>query len=314
MTKTLLQRLAFLCATSLAVSILAFLVPYMSGGDPVRTILQSRVGDLAVDQDAVAALRIRLGLDRPLYEQYGIWLADAVHGDLGVSFANKMPVANEVARALGVSATLAAVSLAFALFVAFPLGTLSAMRPGGRFDTVATFVTQTFVAVPEYWMAPMAILLCSLHLGLLPSAGWREWSCVIMPAVVLSLRPMAYFTRVTRAAMIDVLGAPYITAALSRGLNMRQTVVHHGVRNGIMPVLTLFAMWLAGLLGGSVVVEVIFSIPGMGRLLYEAVINKDIPMLQGGFVCIVVLSIVITTVTDVIHMFINPAVRVGHAH
>jgi peptide/nickel transport system permease protein len=312
MMKILLQRLAFLAATTFVVSVLAFLVPYVSGGDPVRTILQSRVGDLAVDQDAVEALRVKLGLDRPLHEQYGIWLTDALRGDLGISFANKMPVEGEVARALGVSATLAAVSLAFALLLAFPLGTLSAMRPGGRFDTAATFVTQTFVAIPEYWMAPMAILLFSLHLGVLPSSGWRGPSSVVMPALVLSLRPMAYFTRVTRAAMIDVLGAPYITAALSRGLNMRQTVLHHGVRNGVMPVLTLFAMWLAGLLGGSVVVEVIFSIPGMGRLLYEAVINKDIPMLQGGFVCIVILSVVITTVADLLHMFINPAVRAGH--
>ncbi|NTJ63229.1 ABC transporter permease [Agrobacterium rhizogenes] len=314
MMKILLQRLAFLAATTFVVSVLAFLVPYVSGGDPVRTILQSRVGDLAVDEDAVEALRVKLGLERPLHEQYGIWLADALRGDLGISFANKMPVEGEVARALGVSATLAAVSLAFALLLAFPLGTLSAIRPGGRFDTAATFVTQTFVAVPEYWMAPMAILLFSLHLGVLPSAGWRGPSSVVMPALVLSLRPMAYFTRVTRAAMIDVLGAPYITAALSRGLNMRQTVLHHGVRNGVMPVLTLFAMWLAGLLGGSVVVEVIFSIPGMGRLLYEAVINKDIPMLQGGFVCIVILSVVITTIADLLHMFINPAVRAGHVH
>jgi peptide/nickel transport system permease protein len=131
---------------------------------------------------------------------------------------------------------------------------------------------------------------------------------------VLSLRPLAYFTRVSRAAMMDVLQAPYITAARSRGLNMNQTVVHHGIRNGAMPVVTLFALWLAGLLGGSVVVEVIFAIPGMGRLIYEAVVNKDVPVLQGSFVCIVALSVLINTLADALYILLNPAVRIRHVH
>ena len=135
-----------------------------------------------------------------------------------------------------------------------------------------------------------------------------------MPATVLSLRPMAYFTQVTRASMVDVLQAPYITAARSRGLSMRQTVVRHGLRNGSVPVVTFFALWMAGLLGGSVVIEVIFAIPGMGRLLYEAVINRDIPMLQGGFVCIVALAILINTVADVLYVLLNPAMRSRHVH
>jgi peptide/nickel transport system permease protein len=309
-----LQRSFILSVTLLVISILAFLVPYMNGGDPVRMIVLSRVGDMAIDPAAVEAMRVHLGLDRPLHVQYGAWLWNALHGDFGYSFTSRAPVGPEVARALGVSVTLALTALTVALLVALPLGTLVALRPGKTLDNIVTFLTQSFVAVPEYWLAPMAVLVFSLYLGLLPSAGWQSPSSIVLPALVLALRPLAYFTRVTRAAMIDVLQAPYITAARSRGLDMRQTVMRHGVRNGAMPVVTLFALWLAGLLGGSVVVEVIFSIPGMGRLIYEAVVNNDVPVLQGSFVCIVALSVLINTLADVVYILLNPAVRIRHVH
>lgn len=200
-------------------------------------------------------------------------------------------------------------ALAIALAVALPLGTLAAMRPGGRVDGAATYLTQTCIAIPEYWMAPMGVLVFALWLGWLPSAGWHSATAMVLPAIVLALRPMAYFTRVMRAAMIDVLQAPYITAARSRGLSLRETVLRHGLRNGAVPVVTLFALWLAGLLGGSLVIEVIFAIPGMGRLIYEAVVNKDVPMLQGGLVAIVALAVLINTLADLLYALINPAVR-----
>jgi len=309
-----LKRFAMLVATCLFISVLAFIVPYLHGGDPVRMILQSRVADVALDAEAVEALRVSLGLDQPLYVQYLAWLKAALHCDFGYSFVSRDPVGQEVLRSLGVSFTLAMAALGLALLIALPAGTLVALKPGGRLDNLVTFVTQSLVAIPEYWFAPIAVLIFSLHFRLLPSAGWNGPSYMVLPALVLSLRPMAYFTRVTRAAMIDVLQAPYITAALSRGLSMRETVLRHGLRNGSMPVVTLFALWLAGLLGGSVVVEVIFAIPGMGRLIYESVINNDVPVLQASFMCIVVLSIVINTIADILYILLNPVVRMGHVH
>ncbi len=204
-------------------------------------------------------------------------------------------------------------ALAAALLVALPLGTLAATKPGGKIDAFATLLTQTLIAVPEYWLAPMGILVFALWLGWLPSAGWGSPSSVILPALVLSFRPMAYFTRVDRAAMIDVLQAPYITAARSRGLSLGETVVRHGLRNGAQPVVTLFGLWLAGLLGGSMVIEVIFAIPGMGRLIYDGVVNKDMPMLQAGFVAIVALSVLINTVADIAYAALNPMVRYDRA-
>lgn len=312
MWRQVLQRLLILCFMLLLVSVAAFSVPFLSGGDAVRTILLSRSADLAVDPAAVEALRIELGLDRPVIVQYFGWLASALQGDLGFSFASRQPVAAEISRALGVSITLALTALTAAVAVALPLGTLAAMRPGGKLDGCTTLMIQAFVATPEYWLAPVLILLFALYLDLLPSAGWHNWTSLVLPALALSLRPMAYFTQVTRASMVDVLGAPYITAARSRGLDMNRAVVRHGIRNGSLPVVTFFALWLAGLLGGSVVIEVIFAIPGMGRLLYQAVINKDVPVLQGGFVAIVALSILINTVADVLYVLINPAMRGRH--
>lgn len=313
MWKQVVRRLIVLCVMLMVVSVAAFSVPMLSGGDPARAILLSQTKDLAIDKEAIEATRERLGLDRPLTTQYLLWLARAAQGDFGYSFVSKQPVSAEIGRALGVSATLAFSALGFALLVAIPLGTLAAMRPGGRIDNLTTLMIQAFVAIPEYWFAPVSILIFALYLHLLPSAGWADWRSIILPALALTLRPMAYFTQIMRAAMLDVLGAPYITAARARGLTMNQAVARHGLRNGSLPVVTFFALWLASLLGGSVVIEVIFAIPGMGRLLYEAVINKDVPMLQGGFVAIVTLSVLVNTAADVLYLLVNPAMRGSHA-
>lgn len=309
----ILQRLALLLAMMLLVSLAAFLVPLASGGDPARAILLAHTGDPNLDPAAVQALTRELGLDRPLIEQYFFWLGDALRGDFGYSFASKQLVIAEISRALGVSATLALSALGIAIAAALPLGAAAAMRPGSRIDAGVTLMIQTLVATPEYWFAPILILIFALHLGILPSAGWHGPASVVLPALALSLRPMAYFTQVTRAALREVLGAPYITAARARGLSANQTVMRHGLRNGSIPVVTFFSLWFASLLGGAVVVEVIFAIPGMGRLFYQAVINKDLPMLQAGFVAIVGLTIVINSLCDVVCNLLNPAMRSAHA-
>lgn len=309
MARFALRRLAMLAATLIVVSALAFLVPYAAPGDPATAIIRSRSADLVVDPATALALRAELGLDRPLVAQYLAWLGKAVTGDFGYSFTSRAAVSGEIGRAILASFTLAMSALALALLVALPLGTLAAMRPGGKADSLATLLTQVLIAVPEYWLAPMGILVFALWLGWLPSAGWNSPASVVLPAMALSFRPMAYFTRVTRAAMLDVMQAPYITAARSRGLGLGRTVLRHGLRNGAQPVVTLFGLWLAGLLGGSVVVEVIFAVPGMGRLMFDGVVNKDMPVLQAGFVAIVSLSVLINTLADIAYALLDPRVR-----
>lgn len=313
MLRFLLRRGLILLGMLLLVSLLAFAIPYLGDGDPVRDIIRARVADQAIDPAAIEGLRTQLGLDRPLSAQYLDWLGRALQGDFGRSFASRIPVGGMVASALLISSVIAVTALLVALVAALPLGIAAALRPGGVLDGFVTVLTQALVALPEYWLAPVGILVFALHLGLLPSAGWDSPASLVLPVGVLALRPMAYLTRVTRASMLDVLDSPYIIAARSRGLSMRQTLLRHGVRNAILPVITLLALWLAGLLGGSVVIEVIFAIPGMGRLMYEAVLDKDVPVLQAGLVAIVGLAVLINTATDLCYRLINPTLRSQHA-
>jgi peptide/nickel transport system permease protein len=310
----LVRRAATLLVTLLVVSVLAFLVPYAGEGDPARNILRARVNDPALDPAQVEALTRELGLDRPVYVQYLDWLRDAVTGDFGFSFTSREPVQEMVVPALGVSVSLALAALLLALVVALPLGTWAATARGGRVDNAVTFVSQSSVSAPEYWVGPVLVLVFARYLGWLPSGGWSGMAYLVLPAVALALRPLGYFTQVTRAAMSDVLAAPYITAARSRGLSFPRTLVRHGLRNSMLPVMTLFSFWFAGLLGGSVVIEVIFNIPGMGRLLYTAVVNNDVPVIQGGMLWILTLAVLINTVTDLLYGMLNPAIRVtSHA-
>jgi peptide/nickel transport system permease protein len=306
----LIRRAATLLVTLLVVSMLAFLIPYAGEGDAARKILRARTNDPALDPAQVEAMTKELGLDRPIYVQYLDWLREVVTGNFGYSFTSRTPVQDLVGPALGVSMTLALAALLLALVFALPLGTWAATSPGGKVDNAITFVSQSAVSAPEYWVGPVLVLVFARYLGWLPSGGWNGLTYLILPATALALRPLGYFTQVTRAAMSDVLAAPYITAARSRGLSFPRTLLRHGMRNSMLPVMTLFSFWFAGLLGGSVVIEVIFNIPGMGRLLYTSVLNNDVPVIQGGLMWILILAVVINTVTDLLYGVLNPAIRV----
>jgi peptide/nickel transport system permease protein len=306
----LMRRAATLLVTLLVVSVLAFLIPYAGEGDAARKILRARTNDPALEPAQVEALTKELGLDRPIYVQYFDWLREVLTGDFGYSFTSRTPVHDLVGPALGVSISLALASLLLALVLALPLGTWAATSPGSKVDNVVTFISQSAVSAPEYWVGPVLVLVFARYLGWLPSGGWSGLAYIILPATALALRPLGYFTQVTRAAMSDVLAAPYITAARSRGLSFPRTLMRHGMRNSMLPVMTLFSFWFAGLLGGSVVIEVIFNIPGMGRLLYTSVLNNDVPVIQGGLMWILVLAVVINTVTDLLYGVLNPAIRV----
>lgn len=312
MTFYLLRRAAVLVVTLLVVSVLAFLIPYAGPGDSVRTILRARMNDPALDPAAVEALTEELGLNRPIWVQYLDWLQQALTGDFGYSFTSRIPVSELVLPALFVSISLALAALLLALVVALPLGILAATRRGGRIDNAITFISQSSVSAPEYWVGPVLILVFARKLGWLPSGGWADATYIILPAVALSLRPLGYFTQVTRAAMTDVLNAPYITAARSRGLSFPSTLLRHGLRNSMLPVMTLASFWFAGLLGGAVVIEVIFNIPGMGRLFYTSVVNNDVPVIQGAIMLILVIAVAVNTATDLLYGVLNPAIRVTH--
>lgn len=289
-------------------SFAVFLIPYLTPGDPVRKIIRSRVSGDVVDEAAVQALSVSLGLQDPLPVQYLRWLGSFISGDMGLSHVSRTPVVDQVMPALAVTVSLVVLALATAVLVALPLGIAAALRQGRRTDRLITTVTQSFIAMPEYWLAPLLVLVFALKLAWLPSAGWTNASSALLPAATLALRPISYFTSAVRSGMIDALEAEHVPAARARGLSQAQAVLRHVVPNGLVPLATLFAVWFAGLLGGSVIVEVIFAVPGMGRLLYDSVVNSDIPVAQGGVVVVVALAVAITTLADFVHRLLSPQI------
>jgi peptide/nickel transport system permease protein len=311
MSTLIIRRLLILPVLLILVSLIAFLYPYVSGIDPTNAILRSRIGERERTPEIVAAIRNELGLDRPLFFQFTNWLERMSRGDLGKSFVSQAPVGEILFRGLKVTLILSLVSLAFAIIVSIPLGVLSSLSPGKWQDNLIAVFTQTGVAIPEYWFGPVLILVFSLELGWLPSAGWRGPEFIILPALTLALRPIAYFTRLTRETMIEAMQKQYVRAARAKGLSEFQIIWRHALRNSLIPVVTLITLWLASLLGGSVIVEVIFAIPGIGRVMYDAVIANDLPVVQAGVVLITGLAVIINTLTDLSYIVLNPAIRLG---
>jgi peptide/nickel transport system permease protein len=302
------KRTATLVAAVAMSSFAVFLIPYFTPGDPVRKIIRSRVAGDAVDDSAVQALGESLGLHDPLAVQYFRWVSHVLSGDMGLSYVSRTAVADQVLPALTVTLSLVSIALGLAVAVSLPLGIIAGLSPGSARDKAITAVTQALIAVPEYWVAPILVLVFALKLSVLPSAGWNDLSSAVLPALTLALRPISFFTSAVRAGIIDAAAADHVPAARARGLSHAQSVMRHVVPNGLVPLSTLFAVWFAGLLGGSVIVEVIFAVPGMGRLLFDAVINSDIPLAQGGVVIVVALAVVVTTLADFVHRALTPTV------
>ncbi|MFI7582127.1 ABC transporter permease subunit [Kocuria kalidii] len=313
MTAFLARRTATLAVTVLLASFVVFLIPYVTPGDPVRKIIRSRVAGEVIDDAVAQGLALELGLEDPLAVQYLRWLGRLVGGDMGLSYASRTPVIEQVLPALWITLSLVVMALGVAATVSVVLGIVAALQQGRPADRVITTITQAFIAMPEYWLAPMLVLVFALKLSVLPSAGWAGPASAVLPVAVLALRPTSYFTSAVREGMLEALDAEHVVAARARGLSHAQAVWRHVIPNGLLPLTTLVAVWFAGLLGGSVIVEVVFAIPGMGRLLFDAVLNSDIPLAQGGVVVVVGLAVALTTAADLVHGLLNPRLRGRHA-
>ena len=312
MYKLILRRLLIIPFIVAVVSFLIFLSPLISGIDPATAVLQAQVLDRQPTPEAVERKKRELGLDRPLLLQYAAWLGRVARGDLGHSYLGRAPVSDRVMNGLKVSAILSVVTLTISLTIALPAGILAAMRPGTLLDTTVAFTSQLGVVVPSYVLAPALILLFGVHLGWLPSAGWRGPLHVILPCLTLATGPTAFFTQVARASMLEVLSMDYIRTARAKGLRETLLVRRHALRNALIPVVTLSSMWLAGLIGGALIVEVIFSVPGIGRVLFDAINASDLPLIQASLMMIVVIAVFINTATDIAYVILNPTIRLGN--
>lgn len=305
----LLQRLVLALVVILGVTFAVFLIVQLVPGDPARVVL----GVQANDQN-VAAMRERMGLNRPFFEQYFTWLADAVQGDLGTSLITSQSVSEQISDRLGPTLELAFMSLFIGLMIAFPLGIISAMYPRTPIDLFASFISQVGVSIPDFWMGILLILLFSLTLGWLPPSGYApiqedfgEWlSHIILPAMTAGLISGAIQTRFIRSAMLEVLNENYIRTAYAKGLSQGTVLRRHALRNALITIVTIIGLQMTALFSAVVVVEIVFTWPGLGELSLEAVLDRDYPLLQGTVLTLAVLVTIINLVIDMLYFFLDP--------
>ncbi len=291
------------------VSTIVFALAKLIPGDPVRLALGTRF-----TEETYNAKRAALGLDEPLVTQYFKWLGNAVRGDLGESFRNSEPVTSEVLARLPATLTLAGAALFIALLVALPVGVISAVKSGSKLDYVATAASQVGISVPDFWAGILYILLFSLTWRLLPPSGyvpigesftgWLEH--LILPAVTVGLISGSIITRFVRSAVIEALNQDYVRTARARGLTERAVVLKHVLPNAAIPIVTVIGLQLGFLLGGVVVVEVIFAWPGIGRLALDAVQSRDYTVLQGAVLYLAAVFLAVNLIVDVLYAFLDP--------
>jgi peptide/nickel transport system permease protein len=294
------------------VSVIVFGLVHLVPGDPIRLALGPRFS-----QETYDALQQRSGLDQPLVQQFFSWFGGALTGDLGVSFRSGDTVAALIGERLPATLTLALASILVALVIAVPLGTISALRPRSVVDRVATVISQFGISVPEFWMGIVLILVFAGTLGWLPSGGyvpltedpvgWLER--LVLPAVVTGVVSGSVITRFVRSSVLEALGADHVRTAQAKGLPQRQVFTWHVLRNALLPLVTVTGVQLAYLLSGVVVVEIVFSWPGLGQLALQSVQARDYPVLQGAILLFAVVFLVINLVVDLLYTAIDPRIR-----
>lgn len=303
--QTPLARAGTLLGLLLVLSFLAFLLPQLTGADTTRAVIRTRTAEAAPDQATVDRLSAELGLDRPLPERYLAFLGDLVTGDLGLSYSTRTPVAPQLVRALGVSVLLAGSALTLAVVGGLALGVLSAARPDGPVDRLVSVASRLFVSVPDFVVGPLLVLLFAVQLDVLPATGWGTLRQALLPVTTLALFPLALFSQLTRAEVLDALRSPWVLAARGRGLPERR-ILRNALRSSVSSVLALLSLFLPASLGAAVVIEVIFAVPGLGQLLYNAVLASDLPVTQAGLVTLAALAVTISLAADVLRRRLDP--------
>jgi peptide/nickel transport system permease protein len=312
-----LVRRAFISAvTLLIISLIVFTGVRLIPGDPARVL-----GGTDADPAGLEEIREKYGLKDPIPVQYLRWLGLALRGDLGESIRTRTSVAWTIAIKAPITLELAALSLLVAIGIAIPAGVLAAVRRNTVWDVLASSVSLCGVSVPNFWLGIMLILLVSVRLGWLPASGFVPLAedvlgnvkRMLMPALVLGTGLAAVLMRQTRNAMIEVLSADYVRTARAKGLAQRAVVVRHALRNGLIPVVTILGLQMGALMGGAVVTEQIFVLPGFGRLIVEAVFTRDYPVVQGVVLITASSYVLINLLVDVSYSVLNPRIRIRGA-
>jgi peptide/nickel transport system permease protein len=309
----LLRRVGQIVPTLLLVSVLIFALQQLMPGDPALILAGEERGDPRV----LAQIRAELFLDRSLPEQYLRWLGRVLIGDFGFSWRIREPVAHLILQKLPVTIQLATMSFVIAILIGVPMGILSAVRPDSAWDWAANGIALAGISTPNFWLGIMMILLFSVELGWLPPSGyvpltedpWQSLATTIMPAFVLGTGVAGVLMRHTRAAMMQALAQDYVRTARAKGLAERTVVWKHALRNALIPVVTLGTIEFGRLLAGAVLTEQIFSVPGFGKLIVDAVFNRDYPVVQGVVLATALIFVALSLVADILYMLVNPRLR-----
>jgi peptide/nickel transport system permease protein len=314
MALILARRLLWMIPILLGISIIVFSMMHLAPGDPAEAILGPRG-----TEELLRQARRELGLDQPLYVQYGHWVLNAIHGDLGKSYRLNRPVAPEVLDRFKNSAILAGIAFVIAVVFGTLAGCVSAVRRGGLLDNTLMAVTVTGISMPPFYLSMLLIILFSVKLDLLPTGGMydvrqdpttgRLLVHLILPTLALAAVPIAVIARIMRSSMLEVVGQDYIRTARAKGLRDQAVVGRHALRNALIPVVAVVGLQVGYLLSAAALVEVVFSWPGLGSLLVQSVVQRDLPLAQGAVLVIAVVYVVVNILTDLIQAWLDPRIH-----
>jgi peptide/nickel transport system permease protein len=300
-----LKRLGLAILVAISVSIIAFGLVRLSGD-----IATAIAGEAATQAD-IEAVRDKYGLDRPLPIQYFEWLKNVVRGDLGKSLYFQTPAKDVILDRLPTTLTLGFLSLCFAIVVAIPLGVVAALRPNTWVDRISLTIAVLGQAMPTFWFALLMMLIFSVKLRWLPVSGTETWAHFVIPSIALGYYALPAIMRLTRAGMLDVLSSDYVRTAKAKGLNARTVIFKHALRNALIPVVSLSAVQLGFMLGGSVIIESIFTMHGVGHLALLSVQRADFPVVQGIVLILAIIYILLTLIADLLNGWLDPRIRLG---
>lgn len=301
------KTLSVLCITLLGITLLSFALSYLSPSDPAEIMLTEN--GIAPSQELLDKTREELGLNRPVYIQYGAWLVDLLQGDMGTSIKSNRLVGHELMKSLPNTLLLAVFSMLLTIVVSVPVGVSCARYQGSWFDRFIQFTSYIFISLPVFFVSLILMYVLSLRLNLLPVISSGSWKGIIMPALALSLNLISVYVRQIRAIVLREMQHDYVLGLYARGVPGRTVFFVHIVRNALTPIVTLTGISLGTLLGGTIIVESIFNWPGVGKLAVEAIQYRDYPVIQGYVVWMAFIYFLINAVIELIYVFLNPKLR-----
>lgn len=299
-----IKRILQVIPVLLIISFICFMMIRLVPGDPVANML-----GVNASKEAIAAQRAELGLDKPLLTQYGDFLVKALHGDLGKSITTRRPVIDEIAQRYPATLKLALGATVFAAVVGITFGVLSAVKQNKLTDNVIMVFSLLSVSTPSFFLALVMMLLFSIHLGWLPSMGLRTPLHYVLPIITLGMQSVGLIARTTRSSMLEVLRQDYIRTSRSRGISQAVIVMRHAFKNALIPVVTVVGLRFGGLLAGSMLVEAVFSVPGIGRFMVDGVLKRDYPVVQGTVLVLATTFVLVNLAVDLIYALIDPRIK-----